>query len=103
MGERSLVRGLRNLEKRLLDVEAWLASHAKPRFPIEQIRATFDRMNEADRERVSELKGLTREQITARINDDTQFRSFARRAISVAAAEGLFRWRAGDSIRKTPR
>jgi hypothetical protein len=97
------VSGLRNLEKRLLHVEAWLASHAEPQFPIEQIRATFDRMNEADRKRVSELKALTREQITGKINDDAQFRSFARRAIFLAAAEGLFRWRACDSTRNTSR
>jgi len=68
MAERSLVPGLRNLEKRLLHLEARLASHAEPLFQMEQIRAIFDRMNEADRKRVSELKGLTREQIGANIN-----------------------------------
>ncbi len=73
---------LKNLEKRLLHVEARLAPRAESQVPMEQIRAIFDRMNEADRKRVSELRGLTRDQITAKINDDTQFRSFARRAIS---------------------
>ncbi len=94
---------LKNLEKRLLHVEARLAPRAEPQVPMEQIRAIFDRMNEADRKRVSELRGLTRDQITAKINDDTQFRSFARRAISLATSEGLFRWRPGDSARKTLR
>jgi hypothetical protein len=54
------VPGLRNLEKRLLHVEAQLASHAEPQFPMEQIRAIFDRLNEPDRKRLSELKGLAR-------------------------------------------
>jgi hypothetical protein len=85
------VPGLRNLEKRLLHIEARLAPRAEPQVPMEQIRAIFDRMNEADRKRVSELKGFTREQIAAKISDDAQFRAFARRAISLATAEGLFR------------
>ena len=80
--------GLRNLEKRLLHIEARLAPRAEPQVPMELIRSIFDRMNEADRKRVSELKA-TREQIAAKINDDTQFRAFARRAISLATAVGL--------------
>ena len=66
--------------------------------PKANTKAKFDRMNEADRKRVSELKA-TREQIAAKINDDTQFRAFARRAISLATAVGLFRLRPGDSTR----
>jgi hypothetical protein len=93
------VPGLRNLEKRLLHVEARLAPRAEPQVPMEQIRAMFDRLNDADRKRVSELKGFTREQIAAKISDDAEFRAFARRAISLATAEGLFRLRPGDSTR----
>jgi hypothetical protein len=92
------VPGLRNLEKRLLHIEARLAPRAEPQVPMELIRSIFDRMNEADRKRVSELKA-TREQIAAKISDDTQFRAFARRAISLATAVGLFRLRPGDSTR----
>ena len=79
--------GLRNLEKRLLHVEARLAPRAEPQVPLEQIRAMFDHMNDADRKRASELKGFTREQFAAKINDDAPFRAFARRAISLATAE----------------
>jgi hypothetical protein len=79
--------GLRNLEKRLLHIEARLAPRAEPQVPLAQIRAIFNHMNEADRKRVSELKGFTREQIAAKINDDAPFRAFARRAISLATAE----------------
>ena len=76
--------GLRNLEKRLRSVEARLAPRAEPQLPMGQIRAICDRMNEGDRKRVSELKGLTPEQIAAKIKDDAQFRTFARRAIALA-------------------
>jgi hypothetical protein len=39
-------------------------------------------MDHVDRQRVSERKGLTREQIRRRIGDDHEIRAFARRAIA---------------------
>ena len=67
------------------------------------VRAALDQMGHADRQRLSELKGLTREQIRCRVSDDRELRAFLRRAIALAmrpteqpAAGGGSR---GDSVR----
>ena len=45
------------------------------------LRATLDRMDRADRQRLGELKGLSREQIRRRMADDYEIRACGRRAI----------------------
>jgi hypothetical protein len=94
--------GLRNIEKRLLSIERRFAPVVRPQIPRTLVCAILDRMDEADRQRLSEFKGLTPKQIAAKINDDTDFRAFARRVFAVAGAEGGFRWHAGDSTQETP-
>ena len=61
---------LRNLERRLLGVERRLAPPVETMIPLTVVRATLDQMNHADRQLLSELRGLTREQIRRRIADD---------------------------------
>ena len=57
--------GLRNLERRLLGVERRLARPVETKIPVTWLRAALDQMNHPDRQRLSELKGLAREQIAA--------------------------------------
>ncbi len=76
--------GLRNLERRLLSVERKLGRPAEAKIPVTLLRAALDQMDHVDRQRVSELKGLTREQIRRRIADDREIRACARRAIAFA-------------------
>jgi hypothetical protein len=76
--------GLRNLERRLLRVERQLAPPAETKIPVTLLRATLDQMDNADRQRLSELKGLNREQIRRRIADDHGIRACGRRAIGFA-------------------
>jgi len=78
------VPSLRNLERRLLGVERQLAPPAKTKIPLVLVRAALDQMGPADRQRLSELMGLTREQIRPRVADDYQIRAFLRRAIGFA-------------------
>ena len=75
---------LRNLERRLLSVERHLARPVEAKIPVTLLRAALDQMDVADRQRLSELKGLTREQIRRRIADDHEIRACARRAIAFA-------------------
>jgi len=78
------VPSLRNLERRLLDVERRLAPPVETKIPLTLVRAALDQMDHADRQRLSELKGLTGEQIRHRIADDRELRAFLRRAIALA-------------------
>ena len=71
---------LRNLERRLLGVERRLTRPVETEIPVTLLRAALDQMDDADRERLSEFKGLTREQIRCRIANDYEIRTFARRA-----------------------
>jgi hypothetical protein len=80
-GEEFSVPGLRNLERRLLVVERRLARPAETKIPVMSLRTALDQMNHADRQRLSELQGLTREQIRSRITDDYEIRALARRAL----------------------
>ena len=48
------------------------------------VRAALDLMGHADRQRLSELRGLTHEQIRRRIADDHELRASLRRAIAPA-------------------
>ena len=73
---------LRNLERRLLRVERQLARPVEAKIPMTLLRAALDRLDHADRKRLSELNGLTREQIRRRIADDPEIRAWARRAIA---------------------
>ena len=75
---------LRNLERRLLGVKRQLALPVETKIPVTLVRAALDQMDHVDRQRVSELKGLTREQIRRRIADDREIRACARRAIAFA-------------------
>jgi hypothetical protein len=75
---------LRNLERRLLGVERRLAPPVETKIPLTLVRAALDQMNHVDRQRLSELQGLTREQIRRRITDDYQVRAFLRRALGLA-------------------
>ena len=75
---------LRNLERRLLDVERRLAPPVEIKIPLTLVRAALDQVGPADRQLLSELKGLTREQIRRRIADDCELRAFLRRAIGLA-------------------
>jgi hypothetical protein len=72
------VPGLRDLERRLLRVEQQLAPPAETKIPLTLVRAALDQMDHADRQRLSELKGLTREQIRRRVCDDYETRAFLR-------------------------
>src|SRR5690349_195781 len=76
--------GLSNLERRLLRVEQQLARPAETRLSLTLLRVTLDRMDHSDRQRVAELKGLSREQIRRRIADDHGIRACGRRAIGFA-------------------
>ena len=77
--------GLRNLERRLLRVERQLAPPAvETKIPVTLLRATLHQLDHADRQRLSELKGLNREQIRRRIADDHKIRACGRRAIGFA-------------------
>ena len=71
---------LRNLERRLLRVERQRALPVEAKIPVTSLRATLDQMDHADRLRLSELEGLTREQIRRRIAEDHEIRACARRA-----------------------
>jgi hypothetical protein len=75
------VPSLRNLERRLLGVERQLALPVEAKIPVTLLRVALDQLDHADRQRLSELKGLTREQIRRRIADDREIRACARRAI----------------------
>jgi hypothetical protein len=75
------VPGLRNLERRLLGVEKRLARPVETKIPVMLLRAALDQMNHADRQRLSELRGFTREQIRRRVSDEYEIRAFARRAL----------------------
>ena len=75
---------LRNLERRLQGIERRLALPVETKIPLTVVRATLDQMNHADRQLLSELRGLTREQICRRIADDHETRAFLRRAIGLA-------------------
>ena len=75
---------LRNLERRLLDVERRLAPPVETKIPVTLLRAALDQMGPADRQRLSEIKGLTREQIRRRIADDCKLRAILRRAVGFA-------------------
>ena len=95
--------GLRNLERRLLRVEQQLARPAETRIPVTLLRATLDQMDHADRQDLSKLKGLNREQIRRRIADDYGIRACGRRAIGFALSPAgnellgfLARGRRGD-------
>ncbi len=76
--------GLRNLERRLMRMEQQLAAPAETRIPLTLLRATLDRMDRANRQRLSALKGLNREQIRRRMPDDHEIRACGRRAIGFA-------------------
>jgi hypothetical protein len=77
--------GLRNLERRLLRVERQLAPPAaETEIPVTLLRETLDQMDQSDRQCLSELKGLNREQIRRRIADDHKIRVCGRRAIGFA-------------------
>lgn len=76
--------GLRNLERRLLRVEQQLAPPVETKIPLTLVRAALGQMDYANRQLLSELKGLTREQIRRRIADDRELRAFLRRAIALA-------------------
>ena len=76
--------GLRNLERRLARMEQQLARPAETKIPVALLCATLDQMDYADRQRLSELKGLNREQIRRRIADDHEIRACGRRAIGFA-------------------
>ena len=76
--------GLRNLERRLLRVQRQLAPPIETKIPVTLVRATLDQMHHADRQRLAELSGLTREQIRCRIAHDHDIRTFLRRAIGFA-------------------
>ena len=76
--------GLRNLERRLLGVERRLARPVETKIPVTLLRGALGQMDYADRQRLSELKGFTREQIRRRIAEDYEIRAFARRAIGFA-------------------
>jgi len=78
------VPSLRNLEKRLLGIERQRARPVAAKTPVTLLRAALDQMDHADWQRLSELKGLTREQIRRRIADDREIRACARRAIAFA-------------------
>jgi hypothetical protein len=78
------VPGLRNLERRLLRVEQQLAPPVETKIPLTLVRAALGQMDYANRQLLSELKGLTREQIRRRIADDRELRAFLRRAIALA-------------------
>jgi hypothetical protein len=78
------VPSLRNLERRLLGVERRLARPVETKIPVTLHRAALDQMGPADRQRLSELKGLTREQIRRRVCDDYETRAFLRRALGLA-------------------
>jgi hypothetical protein len=52
------VPSLRNLERRLLGVERRLARPVEIKIPLTLVRAALDQMNHADRQRLSELRGL---------------------------------------------
>ena len=75
------MRGLRNLERRLLRVERQLDSPVETKIPVTLLRATLARMDHADRQHLSDLNGLTREQIRRRMAHDREVRAFGRRAI----------------------
>jgi hypothetical protein len=77
------VPGLRNLEKRLLRVVRQIALPVQTKIPVTLLRAALDQIDHADRQRLSELKGLSREQTRRRMVDDYEFRAFARRAIGL--------------------
>ena len=76
--------GLRNLERWLLRVEQQLAPPAETKVPVTVLRVALDQMDHADRQLLSELKGLTREQIRRRVSDDYEIRVGLRRAIGFA-------------------
>ena len=78
------VPSLRNLERRLLGVERRLARPVETKISLTLVRAALDQMDHADRQCLSELKGLTREQIRRRIANDYEIRAFARRAVGFA-------------------
>ncbi len=75
---------LRNLERRLVRLERPLALPIELKIPVTLVRAALDQMDYADRQRLSELNGLTREQIRHRLADDYEIRALARRAIEFA-------------------
>jgi len=75
---------LRNLERRLLGVERRLVRPVETKIPVMLVGAALDQMEPADRRRLSELKGLTGEQIRRRIANDRELRAFLRRAIALA-------------------
>ena len=79
---------LRNLERRLLDVERRLAPPVETKIPVTLVRAALDQMGPADRQRLSEIKGLTREQIRRRIADDCKLRAILRRAVGLRDETG---------------
>jgi hypothetical protein len=77
------VPNLRNLKRRLLRVERQRARPVETKIPLTLLRAALAQMDHADRQRLSELNGLTREQIRRRIADDREIRACARRAIGL--------------------
>jgi hypothetical protein len=78
------VPSLRNLERRLLRVEQQLAPPTETKIPLTLVRAALDQMDHADRQHLSELNGLTREQIRRRVANDYKIRAFLRRALGFA-------------------
>jgi hypothetical protein len=78
------VPSLRNLERRLLRLERPLALSVEPKIPVTLVRAALDQMDYVDRQLLSELNGLTREQVRRRVADEYEIRACARRAIGYA-------------------